>query len=80
MRDHLDLDTGQIQAAFDDVFDQAMMFHGFADYMRDHEVFIYATADPRTGTRPEHLRYPVQALRAGYALVRAVTRDLEAIT
>jgi hypothetical protein len=33
------------------------VFHGFADYMRDYEVFVYATADPRTGLRPEHLRY-----------------------
>lgn len=51
------MDTSEIQAAFDDVFDQAIVFHGFADYMRDYEVFVYATADPRTGIRPEHLRY-----------------------
>jgi hypothetical protein len=57
MRDHPDVDRPGIQAAFDDVFDQAILFHGFADYMRDYEVFIYATADPRTGIRPEHLRY-----------------------
>ena len=57
MRDHPDVDRSEIQAAFDDVFDQAILFHGFADYMRDYEVFIYATADPRTGIRPEHLRY-----------------------
>ena len=30
-------------------FDQALVFHGVTDYMRDYEVFIYATADPRTG-------------------------------
>ncbi|SRR5216683_3527426 len=52
-----DVDTSEIQAAFDDVFDQAIIFHSYADYMRDYEVFIYATADPRTGIRPEHLRY-----------------------
>ena len=57
MRDHPDMDSAEIQAAFDDVFDQAILFHGFADYMRDYEVFLYATADPRTGIRPEHLRY-----------------------
>jgi hypothetical protein len=57
VRDHPDVNTSEIQAAFDDVFDQAITFHGFADYMRDYEVFIYATADPRTGIRPEHLRY-----------------------
>ena len=49
------VDSSQIQAAFGDVFDQAIVFHGFADYMRDLEVFIYATADPRTGIQPEHL-------------------------
>jgi hypothetical protein len=57
VRDHPEVDTSEIQAAFDDVFDQAIVFHGFADYMRDYEVFVYATADPRTGIRPEHLRY-----------------------
>lgn len=25
--------------------------------MRDYDVIVYATADPRTGIRPEHLRY-----------------------
>ncbi len=57
MRDHPDVNTSEIQAAFDDVFDQALVFHGFADYMRDYEVIIYATADPGTGIRPEHLQY-----------------------
>jgi hypothetical protein len=57
VRDHPQVDTSEIQAAFDDVFDQAIVFHGFADYMRDYEVFIYATADPRTGIRPKHLLY-----------------------
>ena len=33
------------------------MFHGFADYMRDYDVFVYATADPRAGVAPEYLRY-----------------------
>jgi hypothetical protein len=53
----LEVDISEIQAAFDDVFDQALVFHGFADYMRDYDVFVYATADPRTGIAPEHLRY-----------------------
>jgi hypothetical protein len=51
------MDTSEIQAAFDDVFDQAIVFHSFADYMRDYDVFVYAAADPRTGIRPAHLRY-----------------------
>lgn len=47
----------EIAAAFQDVFDQAIVFHGFAEHMRDYDVFVYATADPRTGIAPEHLRY-----------------------
>jgi hypothetical protein len=52
-----DVDRDGIKQALDDAFDQAIIFHGFADYMRDYEVVFYATADPRTGTVPEHLRY-----------------------
>jgi hypothetical protein len=51
------VDEAGIQTAFDDVFDQAIVFHGFADHLRDYDVFIYATADPRTGIAPQHLRY-----------------------
>jgi hypothetical protein len=51
------VDVSEIQAAFDEVFDQAIVFHAFADYMRDYDVFIHATSDPRTGVPPAHLRY-----------------------
>jgi hypothetical protein len=27
------------------------------EYMRDYDIYIYATADPRTGIQPEHFRY-----------------------
>lgn len=57
MREYPGMDTPDIQSAFDDDFDQAVVFHGFTDYMRDYDVFVYATADPRTGIAPEHLRY-----------------------
>jgi hypothetical protein len=46
-----------IVAAFEVAFDQALLHHGFADHMRDYDLFLYVTADPRTGIRPEHLRY-----------------------
>ncbi len=46
----------EIQATFDEVFDQAVLYHGFTDYMRDYEMAVYATADPRTGVQPQHLR------------------------
>ena len=51
------VDSDEIRRTLDEVFDQALVFHGFADYMRDYDLFIYATADPRTGVAPEHLRY-----------------------
>ncbi|WP_378742227.1 hypothetical protein [Nocardia brasiliensis] len=51
------MDATQIASALDEVFDQAIVYHGFADYMRDYDIFIYATADPRTGIQPEYVRY-----------------------
>jgi hypothetical protein len=51
------VDKSEIEAAFVEVFDQAVTLHGFAEFMRDYDVYIYATADPRTGVRPDHLRY-----------------------
>lgn len=53
----VDVDKDEIQQALDDAFDQAIVFHGFADYMRDYEVVVWATADPRTGIASEHLLY-----------------------
>jgi hypothetical protein len=51
------VDVQQINVAFENVFDQALVFHGFTDYMRDYDVFGYATADPRTRIPPDYLRY-----------------------
>lgn len=50
------MDREHLQEAFDEIFDQALIFHGFVDYMRDYDLYVYATADPRTGIAPEHLR------------------------
>lgn len=46
-----------IQAALDEVFDQAIVFHSFTDYMRDYEVITYSVADPTTGIKPAFDRY-----------------------
>lgn len=65
----------EIATAFEDVFDQAIVFHGFAEHMRDYDVFVYATADPRTGIAPEHVRYRfTHCVRA--TAVSAVRRDV----
>jgi hypothetical protein len=34
------VDVRQMTEAFNDVFDQALDFHGFTDYMRDYDVFV----------------------------------------
>jgi hypothetical protein len=47
----------EIERAFEEVFDQALVFHCFADYMRDYLLYVYCTSDPRTGVQPETLRY-----------------------
>ncbi len=47
----------EIQAACEMVCDQALVFHGFTEYMRDYEMVIQVSADPRTGIPTEYLRY-----------------------
>lgn len=47
----------EIRAACESVCDQALVFHGFTDYMRDYEMVIQVSADPRTGIETEYVRY-----------------------
>lgn len=49
------MDAPAIQAAFDDVFDHAVVFHGFADHLRDYDIYIDIAARDRTPM--SHLRY-----------------------
>jgi hypothetical protein len=51
------VDTGNLERALDDVFDQALVYHGFTDYMRDYEVIVYVQAALSTGIAPVYLRY-----------------------
>ncbi len=46
-----------MQDAFDDVLDQAVLFHGFTDYMRDYEMVIDLPAGPTSGIPHERRRY-----------------------
>ena len=41
------MNSEDIQRALDDVFDQAIVFHCFTDYMGDYEIITYSVADPR---------------------------------
>lgn len=51
------MDAALLEQLLDDAFDTAVVHHGYTSYMRDYEVIVYATADPRTGIEPAHLRY-----------------------
>ncbi|MEU3602973.1 hypothetical protein ABZ714_30335 [Streptomyces sp. NPDC006798] len=51
------MDTAALARILDETFDHAVVHHGYTNYMRDYEVIVYATADPRTGTAPSYLRY-----------------------
>lgn len=51
------MDPAQLEQALGDTFDQALLRHGFVDYMRDYELIIHTTADPATRIEPTQLRY-----------------------
>ena len=40
------MDAAGVQSLLDEAFDQAIVHHGFVDYMRDYGVVLYCTADP----------------------------------
>jgi hypothetical protein len=51
------MDVPDLQRVLDEMFDHALIYHGYADYMRDYELIVYMAADPRTGIPPAHYRY-----------------------
>lgn len=51
------MDAVVLEQSLDEIFDQVLVYHGYTDYMRDYELIVYATADPRTGVEPAYLRY-----------------------
>ena len=50
------MDLAELQNQLDEVFDQALIYHGYRDYMRDYEMVVYCTADPSTGIPPANVR------------------------
>ncbi|MBT0771991.1 hypothetical protein KIH74_23820 [Kineosporia sp. J2-2] len=49
------VNADEIEQALDDLFDQALVYHGYTDYMRDYEVIVRGSADPEAGQG--HRRY-----------------------
>ncbi|WP_285599901.1 hypothetical protein [Kineosporia sp. NBRC 101731] len=43
------VNADEIEQALDDLFDQALVYHGYTDYMRDYEVLVQGSADPGAG-------------------------------
>jgi hypothetical protein len=51
------MEAAVLEQMLDEIFDQAVVYHGYTSYMRDYEVIVHATADPRTGVEPACLQY-----------------------
>ncbi|MBE3014888.1 hypothetical protein IL992_37810 [Microbispora sp. NEAU-D428] len=51
------MDVPTLKQALDNVFDQALVYHAYTDYMRDYEMIVYLASDPVTGVPPMYLRY-----------------------
>jgi hypothetical protein len=46
-----------LAARLDELFDNDLVYHGFTCYMRDYELIVFQSADPRSGIAPRHLRF-----------------------
>jgi hypothetical protein len=46
-----------LEALLGEMFDCELMFHGFTNYMRDYELVVYQSVDPRSGKTPRHFRF-----------------------
>jgi hypothetical protein len=51
------VDEIELKNALEEIFDQAILFHAFTDYMRDYELIAYVSTDPQSGIQPRTLRY-----------------------
>ena len=51
------MNLAEIQEALDRVDSQAILFHGFTDYMRDYDIVTYSIPDPRTRIEPNYARF-----------------------
>jgi hypothetical protein len=59
-------------AQLDELSDSELVHHGFTTYMRDYELVVFRSTDPRSGIAPRHLRFlfrccPEASVRSGLA-------------
>src|SRR4249920_1081891 len=67
------MDGSEIQSALDHFFDDALVYHGYADFYRDYDLFVSISSDPRTGIPPQEMRY-----RFKYCVEASVRTTLDA--
>jgi hypothetical protein len=46
-----------IQKALDDIRGEALVFHGFTDYMRDYDLIVFRISEAQAGHAARHMRY-----------------------
>ncbi|MFI0352956.1 hypothetical protein [Actinomadura sp. 9N407] len=51
------MDVAALQQALDEIFDGAVIRHGFVDYMRDYEVIVYLAAALSADSPSTEVRY-----------------------
>lgn len=51
------MDVAVLEQMLNETFDHAVVHHGYSSYMRDYEVIVHVSADPRTDVEPAYLRY-----------------------
>ena len=51
------MDIDGIQKALDDIRGEALVFHGFTDYMRDYDLIVFRISEAQAGRAARHLRY-----------------------
>ena len=51
------MEISSLESALDELFDRELLFHGYTDYMRDYDLIIYESVDPRSGLHPRHRRF-----------------------
>jgi hypothetical protein len=51
------MEQGELDACLQEMFDNALLYHGFAPYMRDYEMVVYESTDPRSGIAPRYLQF-----------------------
>ncbi|MEV7606072.1 hypothetical protein AB0N65_11590 [Paenarthrobacter sp. NPDC089322] len=47
----------ELLTAFEEASEHRIVFHSFAEHLRDYDVFIYMSADPRSGIKLKYLPY-----------------------